>query len=131
MSNRRPDSDVGETAMAQVALPFFLCLSKPPCREFRGGTAILRMLLLPYKINIFAVELSDVRVHPENQGRRKATMSAKEIKDEIQRLNPTDKIEVYRWVSKQLHVADLLAGVAVYRCFCNPLKTAPKPRVIS
>ena len=86
-------------------------------RTRRDGTAILRMLLLPYKINIFAVELSDVRVHPENQGRRKATMSAKEIKDEIQRLNPTDKIEVYRWVSKQLHVADLLAGVGVYRCF--------------
>ena len=100
-------------------------------RTRRDGTAILRMLLLPYKINIFAVELSDVRAHPENQGRRKATMSAKEIKDEIQRLNPTDKIAVYRWVSKQLHVADLLAGVGVYRCFCNPLKTTPKPRVIS
>jgi len=35
-------------------------------------------------------------------------MSATEIKNEIQKLKPAEKREIFRWVSEQLHVADLV-----------------------
>jgi hypothetical protein len=49
-------------------------------------------------------------------------MSAKEIKDEIQKLEPAEKLEIFRWVSKQLHLADLVQGFGVYRASWNPLR---------
>ena len=47
-------------------------------------------------------------------------MSATEIKNEIQKLEPAEKREIFRWVSEQLHVADLVQGVGVYRALWNP-----------
>ena len=58
-------------------------------------------------------------------------MSAKEIKDEIQKLEPTEKIEIFRWVKNQIHLADIVEGVGVFRTLCNPLKVDQKLKVIS
>ena len=60
----------------------------------------------------------------------KTRMSAKEIKDEIQRLEPAEKLEIFRWVSKQLHLADLVQGVGVYRASWNPLRVEQKRKSI-
>ena len=42
-------------------------------------------------------------------------MNAAQIKDEIRKLNRTDKIEIYRWIGAQIHAANLLSGIGVYR----------------
>jgi hypothetical protein len=42
-------------------------------------------------------------------------MNAKQIKDEIRKLNQIDKIEIFRWIDVQAHAADLLSGIGVYR----------------
>ena len=57
-------------------------------------------------------------------------MSAKEIKDEIQKLEPAEKLEIFRWVSKQLHLADLVQGVGVYWASWNPLRVDQKLKSI-
>jgi hypothetical protein len=40
-------------------------------------------------------------------------MNAKQIKDEIRKLNQIDKIEIFRWIDDQAHGAHLLSGIAV------------------
>ncbi len=58
-------------------------------------------------------------------------MNAKQIKDEIRKLNRTDKVEIYRWIDDQAHSADLLSGVGVYRSFVVPAEVGQKCRVIN
>jgi hypothetical protein len=58
-------------------------------------------------------------------------MNAKQIKDEIRKLNRTDQIEIYRWIDDQAHSADLLSGVGVYRSFVVPNGVRQKCRVIN
>jgi hypothetical protein len=58
-------------------------------------------------------------------------MDAKQIKDEIRRLNQVDKIEIYRWIGVQIHAIDLLSGVGVYRSLPNGERTRQSCRVIS
>jgi hypothetical protein len=57
-------------------------------------------------------------------------MSAKEIKNEIQMLEPAEKVEIFRWLSKQLHLADLVQGVGGYRASWNPLRVDQKGKSI-
>jgi hypothetical protein len=57
-------------------------------------------------------------------------MSAKEIKDEIQMLEPAEKVEIFRWLSKQLHLSDLVQGVGGYRASWNPLRVDQKGKSI-
>ena len=59
------------------------------------------------------------------------TMSAREIKDEIQKLEPTEKLEIFRWVSNQMYVAEFNWDARVYRSLGNPLRADQKLRVIS
>jgi hypothetical protein len=58
-------------------------------------------------------------------------MNAKQIKDEIRKLNRTDKIELYRWIDDQAHATDLLSGIGVYRSFATRHEGQQKCRVIS
>jgi hypothetical protein len=58
-------------------------------------------------------------------------MSAKQIKDEIRKLDRADKIEIYRWIGGQIHAANLLSGIGVYRPAKNPQGTDQICRVIS
>jgi PAS domain S-box-containing protein len=60
----------------------------------------------------------------------KTRMSAKEIKNEIQMLEPAEKVEIFRWLSKQLHLADLVQGVGGYRASWNPLRVDQKGKSI-
>jgi hypothetical protein len=53
-------------------------------------------------------------------------MSVKEIKDEIQKLES----EILRWVNEQLHLADLVQGVGVYRALWNPSRVNQKLKFI-
>jgi hypothetical protein len=45
----------------------------------------------------------------------RSSMSAKQIKNEIRQLDQIDKVEIYRWTGVQIHAADLLSGIGVYR----------------
>jgi len=38
-------------------------------------------------------------------------MSANKIKEEIQKLEPTQKLEIFRWVNNQIDVAEFGSGV--------------------
>ena len=58
-------------------------------------------------------------------------MSANEIKEEIQKLEPTQKLEIFRWVNNQIDVSEFGSGVGVYRSLGNPLKGDHKLKVIS
>ena len=58
-------------------------------------------------------------------------MSANEIKEEIQKLEPTQKLEIFRWVNNQIDVAEFGSGVGVYRSLGNPLRVDHKLKVIS
>jgi hypothetical protein len=42
-------------------------------------------------------------------------MNAKQIKNEIRKLDRIEKIEIYRWIGAQIHAANLLSGIGVYR----------------
>jgi hypothetical protein len=42
-------------------------------------------------------------------------MTAKQIKHEIQKLDRIEKVEIYRWIGTQIHAANLLSGIGVYR----------------
>jgi hypothetical protein len=42
-------------------------------------------------------------------------MDAKQIKNEIRKLDRIEKIEIYRWIGTQIHAASLLSGIGVYR----------------
>jgi hypothetical protein len=58
-------------------------------------------------------------------------MNAKQIKDEIRKLNQIDKIEIFRWIDVQAHAADLLSGIGVYRLHTVRQAVDQKCRVIS
>ena len=58
-------------------------------------------------------------------------MGAKEIKEEIKKLEPTQKLEIFKWVNSQINVAEFCSGVGVYRSLDNPLKGDHKLKVIS
>jgi hypothetical protein len=58
-------------------------------------------------------------------------MGAKEIKEEIKKLEPTQKLEIFKWVITQISVAEFCSGVGVYRSLDNPLKADHKLKVIS
>jgi len=58
-------------------------------------------------------------------------MNLKQIKDEIRKLDRADKIEIYRWIGRQIHAANLLSGVGVYRPVKNREGTEETCRVIS
>ena len=42
-------------------------------------------------------------------------MNAKQIKNEIRKLDRIEKIEIYRWIGAQIHADNLLSGIGVYR----------------
>jgi hypothetical protein len=54
-------------------------------------------------------------------------MGAKEIKE----LEPTQKLEIFKWVITKISVAEFCSGVGVYRSLDNPLKGDHKLKVIS
>jgi hypothetical protein len=58
-------------------------------------------------------------------------MNAKQIKDEIRKLNRIDKIEIFRWIDIQAHAAHLLSGIGVYRSHAVRQGVDQKFRVIS
>jgi hypothetical protein len=58
-------------------------------------------------------------------------MNAKQIKDEIRKLNRVDKIEIFRWIDLQAHAARLLSGIGVYRLYGVRQEVDQKRRVIS
>jgi hypothetical protein len=58
-------------------------------------------------------------------------MNAKQIKDVIRKLDPADQIEIYRWIGSQIHAANLLSGIGVYRPAKNPQGPEQTCRVIS
>jgi hypothetical protein len=58
-------------------------------------------------------------------------MGAKEIKEEIKELEPTQKLEIFKWVNNQINVAEFGSGVWVYRSLDNPLKGDHKLKVNS
>jgi hypothetical protein len=58
-------------------------------------------------------------------------MNAKQIKDEIRKLNQIDKMEIYRWVAVQDHAASLLSRIGVYRSHAVRQGVEQKCRVIS
>jgi hypothetical protein len=58
-------------------------------------------------------------------------MNAKQIKDEIRKLNRIDKMEIYRWVEVQAHAASLLSRIGVDRSNAVRQEAEPKCRVIS
>jgi hypothetical protein len=58
-------------------------------------------------------------------------MNAKQIKDEIRKLNRIDKIEIFRWIDVQAHAAHLLSGIGVYRLHAVRQGVDQKCRVIS
>ena len=58
-------------------------------------------------------------------------MNAKQIKDEIRKLNQIDKIEIFRWIDDQAHGAHLLTGIGVYRLQAAGQGVYQKCRVIS
>jgi hypothetical protein len=58
-------------------------------------------------------------------------MGAKEIKEEIKKLEPTQKLEIFKWVNSQINVAEFGSRVGVYRSLDNRLKGDHKLKVIS
>jgi hypothetical protein len=58
-------------------------------------------------------------------------MNAKQIKDEIRKLNQIDKIEIFRWIDVQAHAVNLLSGIGVYRSHAVRQGVDQKCRVIS
>jgi hypothetical protein len=58
-------------------------------------------------------------------------MSAKEIKEEIQKLEPTQKLEILRWVNNQMEVAEFGSRGGIYRSWGNPIRVDHKLKVIS
>ena len=42
-------------------------------------------------------------------------MNAKPVKHEIRKLDRIEQIEIYRWIGAQIHAANLLLGIGVYR----------------
>jgi hypothetical protein len=58
-------------------------------------------------------------------------MGAKEIKEEIKKLEPTQKLEIFKWVNDQINVAEFGSGGGVYRSLDNPLKGDHELKVIS
>jgi hypothetical protein len=58
-------------------------------------------------------------------------MGAKEIKEEIKKLEPTQKLEIFKWVNSQINFAEFGPGAGVYRSLDNPLKGDHKLKVIS
>ena len=58
-------------------------------------------------------------------------MGAKEIKEGIKKLEPTQKLEIFKWVNSQINFAEFCSGVGVYRSLDNPLKGDHKLKVIS
>jgi len=59
------------------------------------------------------------------------TINTKLIKDEIRKLNPLDRIAIYRWIGVKIHAAILLSGIEVYRSVANRQGVDQKCRVIS
>jgi hypothetical protein len=58
-------------------------------------------------------------------------MGAKEIKEKIKKLEPTQKLENFKWVNNQINVPNLVREFGVYRSLDNPLKGDHKLTVIS
>ena len=58
-------------------------------------------------------------------------MNVKKIKDEIRKLSPADKLEIYRWIDDQAHSAELLSGIGVYRWSAVRQGIGKKFRVIN
>ena len=58
-------------------------------------------------------------------------MGAREIKEEIKKLEPAQKLEIFKWVNDQINVAEFGSGIGVYRSLGNPLKGDHKLKVIS
>ena len=59
------------------------------------------------------------------------SMGTKEIKEAIKKLEPTQKLEIFKWLNNQINVAEFCSGVGVYRSLDNPLKGDHKLKVIS
>jgi hypothetical protein len=85
---------------------------------------------LPYQDYILKAAFCGVPISLSQRAESKTRMRAKEIKDEIQKLEPAEKLEIFRWVSKQLHLVDLVQGVGVYRASWNPLRVDRKLKFI-
>jgi hypothetical protein len=49
-------------------------------------------------------------------------MGAKEIKEEIKKLELTQKLENFIWVNNQINVAEFCSRVGMYRSLDNPLR---------
>ena len=58
-------------------------------------------------------------------------MGAREIKEEIKKLEPAQKLEIFKWVNDQINFAEFDSGIGVYRSLGNPLRVDHKLKVIS
>jgi hypothetical protein len=50
---------------------------------------------------------------------------------EIKKLEPTQKLEIFKWVNSQINFAEFVLGVGVYRSLDIPLKGDHKLKVIN